>query len=256
MDIATVKSNLPRREHRLIEGAAELRAAADGKPRIAMHIPYDRRSETMWGFVEIIKPSAFTKTLQERGSDVVSLWNHDPLWVLGRESNRTLDIRNSDQELEGVVTLDADDPMHKHFARRVERRDVKGSSFGFETVRDNYITEADGTILRELVEVRLYDLSPVTFPAYPDSDAEKRGHAEALYDVASARAKVDLAALAAAIVRMEQGRFAAADVAEMRAWLAFLEHGVPAPAATVTPIAVLRRQLDLRARRLGLSPAA
>lgn len=251
--VESLRKQLPRREHRMAEGGAELRAAADGGPRIAMHIPYDRRSETLFGFTEIIKPSAFTKTLQERGADVMAFWNHNTDLPLGRQSNRTLEIRNTDAGLEGVVTLDPKIQWHDSASRSVDRGDVKGSSFGFETIRDNWITEENGDILRELVEVRLFELSPVAFPAYPDSAAEARGGAAAIFDVASVRAGGDLAALAAAIVRMEQGHFATADVAEVRTWVERLQAGLPAVLPTGPFPDTLRRKLDLRARGLGLA---
>lgn len=243
-----IRATLPKREERTFPGLVELRAKGDnGDPKIGLTIPYGKRSEVLWDFVEIIEPSAFRKTLSERG-DIVSLWNHDPAWVLGRQSNRTLDVRNSDEQLEAVVTLDGADPMHQHFARRVERRDVQGSSFGFETVRDEWETEADGTVVRHLIEAKLFELSAVTFPAYPDSGAESRSRA--VFDIASVRCGGDLADLAAVLVRVEGGKVVEADIGEIRSWLDRLTELLPAPPAV--RVGVRERELQARARALGL----
>ena len=243
-----IRKKLPSRERRTFQGEISLRAEEDG-PKIGMFVPFNRRSVELWGFVEIIEPSAFTKTLQERGGDVVSIWNHDPNWVLGRQSNKTLELRESETGLEGEVALDAEDPMHKHFARRVERRDVIGTSFGFETVRDEWITEPNGDVLRKLVEVRLFDVSPVTFPAYPDSEAEKRSSA---VDIASVKAGVDIGKLAAVLASVENGRIPESEAEGFRAWLAQLEAMIPPPPAPVVSDLDRRVRLKLRERLVGV----
>lgn len=247
-EIRAFRERLPTRERRTFAGEVSLRAD-DGAPRIRMTTPFNRRSHDLGGFVEVVAASAFTKTLQERGSDVVALWNHDPNWVLGRESNRTLALVPGETALDSEATLDAEDPMHRHFARRVERRDVQGSSFGFETVRDRWEKLEDGTVLRTLLEVRLFDVSPVTFPAYPDSDAEKRS--AAVFDVASVKVGGDLTALAGALVRVENGKALAGDVAEVRAWMTRLDTLLPEPPRV--PLSVLVRELEARARRLKVA---
>lgn len=242
--IAAIRKKLPSRERRTIQGEIQLRADEDG-PKIGMFVPFNRRSEELWGFTELIRPSAFTKTLQERGSDIVSLWNHDSNWVLGRQSNKTLTLEEADDGLRGIVTLDAEDAMHKHFARRVERRDVVGTSFGFETVRDEWKTKPDGTVLRELVELRLWDVSPVTFPAYPDSEAERRSSA---FDLAVAKVGADPADLAELLARAVDGKVADPDADEVRAWVDRLTGVLPLPAIPVASDEDLRQRLRLRER--------
>lgn len=252
--IQSLREQLPKRERRMARGGVEVRAEADAA-KIALRIPYNRRSETIFGFTEIIKPSAFTKTLQERGLDVLALWNHNSDLPLGRRSKRTLEVTNGDDALDAVVTLDRQITWHDSAYRSIERGDVEGSSFGFETMRDNWITEENGDILRELVEVRLYELSPTPFPAYPDSDAESRS-ARAVFDVASARAGCDLSSLAAALLRVEDGKLAATDAAEIRALVERLSGMLPTvqtPAPAPTLITVRERELAQRLRRAGIA---
>src|SRR3990167_7698514 len=113
--IDAIRGKLPKQERRTYQGEISLRAEGDN-PTIGMFVPFGRRSVELWGFVEIIEPSAFTKTLQERGGDIVSVWNHDPNWVLGRQSNKTLALREADDGLHGDVPLGGEDAMHQPFA--------------------------------------------------------------------------------------------------------------------------------------------
>ena len=249
--IDELRKQLPKVERRFLagtDGAIAFRSDGGGNPVIAMSIPFNRRSSQLGNFVEVIQPGAFRKTLQE--SDVVALWNHDASWVLGRMSNQTLVAQEADQALEGSVTLDGQDPMHMHFARRCQRRDVQGSSFGFETVRDEWVTEPDGTVLRTLVEVRLYDLSPVTFPAYPDSSAEARSN---VLDVASVRSGVDLAAITAALTAAENGKIAAEAAEAVRSQVDRIIAMLPAPSAPPPPAV---SDEDRRQRLAGLARIA
>ena len=164
---------VPRRERRVVRGAAQLRSAAGAPPKIGMRIPFGRRSQYLC-FTEIIDRHAFDATLEEPGSDVVALWQHDSAWVLGRQSNRTLSISVGPDALDATVMLDPANKMHvDYFAPSVASGDVIGASFGFETVRDRWADEAGGSV-RTLLEVKLFDISAVTFPAYEDSEAELR----------------------------------------------------------------------------------
>ena len=56
----------------------------------------------------------------------------------------------------------------------IQRGDVDASSFGFEVVRDKWSQDDGGLVTRQLIEVKLYDVGPVTFPAYPQTSAEVR----------------------------------------------------------------------------------
>ena len=215
-------------ERRYLSGEVELRRQSNGgPPRIAMFVPFDSRSSVIQSnlgeFREIIRSSAFDKTINDR-SDVVSMWNHDPSWVLGRRSNGMLRLSKGDTGVEGEVELDADDPMHRHFARRVERRDVTGTSFVFTTVRDKWNDSFDE---RELLEVRLMSFDPVTFPAYPESSNERR--TDANLDIASVRAGVDLTELVGVLSRLEDGVAAAPDAAILERWAVNLRSYIPGP---------------------------
>ena len=60
----------------------------------------------------------------------------------------------------------------------IERGDVSQSSFGFTVASDEWRKE-EGEEVRYIKKLkRLFDVSPVTFPAYPDTDVAKRSHDE------------------------------------------------------------------------------
>lgn len=136
-------------------------------------------SEDLGGFREMVEPGAFTKTIQE--SDVRSLWNHDCNYVLGRTSSGTLALF-VDQRGLGYDVVPPDTQWARDLVTSIRRGDVNGSSFGFDVIKDRWEQDQDGNARRHLMEVRLYDLGPVTFPAYPQTSVEARDKARVLQE--------------------------------------------------------------------------
>jgi len=158
-------------ERRAFPVSMEVRRSDASPPKIRGHAAvFDRLSEDLGGFRERIRPGAFTKTLQE--ADVRALFNHDPMHVLGRTKSGTLTLREDGEGLAFEV-----EPPDAEWARAlavsIERGDVDQASFAFRTVKDRFTEEAGGTV-RELLEVQLYDVSPVTYPAYTQTSVEVR----------------------------------------------------------------------------------
>lgn len=119
-------------------------------------------SYDVWGFKETVARGAFTKTISEH-RDIAALWNHDSNIVLGRVRNKTLRLQEDDHGLFYEVDL-PDTQAARDLYTLIERGDVYQSSFAFEAVKEDW--DADQR-LRILREVRLYDVSPVTYPASP-----------------------------------------------------------------------------------------
>lgn len=132
-------------------------------------------SETVIGgmFREVIRPGAFKKSLEER--NIKMLWNHDPSYPMGSTRGGTLKLRESEDGLE----VENDPPTaapYAGFRQNIERGDVSQMSFGFEVVKEQR-TEANDKEplpLREILEVKLFEVSPVAFPAYDDTEIEAR----------------------------------------------------------------------------------
>jgi len=158
------------KELRVLDGEGETPSLISGYAAL-----FGALSEDLGGFRERINPGAFAKTVQE--ADVRALWQHDVNYVLGRTKSGTLELSEDEKGLAFTIK-----PPEAQWARdalvTMRRGDVDQMSFGFEAVRDEWEQEAGGEAIRTLVEVKLFDVSPVTFPAYPQTSAEVRARAE------------------------------------------------------------------------------
>jgi HK97 family phage prohead protease len=151
---------------------AEFRAAEDGTQTLIGLIPYNRRSVDM-GFYEIIKPSAFQKTLSDR-TNVLALHNHDASKVLGATRSKTLRLIDTEAGLRCEVDLPST-TYAKDLAEVVRRGDVVTMSFGFYAIKDNVYVDDNGDYIRDLYEAKLEEVSfGVAFPAYEDTTSEVR----------------------------------------------------------------------------------
>ena len=143
---------------------------------------FNELSDEMWGMREKIAPGAFTEAIGQ--SDVRALWNHDPNYVLGRTKNGTLQIREDEQGLFYEVTP-PDAQWARDLVESIKRGDVDQSSFAF-TVDVEQLDESNNPVIRTIVKVReLFDVSPVTYPAYPTATSGVRS----LSDVAKEHKK-------------------------------------------------------------------
>lgn len=131
-----------------------------------------------WGFWEEIAPGAFDRALAE-DQDVRFLVDHDPSRLLGRTSSGTL--RLSTDKL-GLAT-EADMPdttLGRDTQVMIERRDLSQMSFGFIPKAHEWSELDTGEELLRVLDVDLFDVSVVTFPAYEETDASVRCRVDAL----------------------------------------------------------------------------
>lgn len=189
----------PSGQERRSFGLREMRVvqAGEGPQRIVGYAAvFNVLSENLGGFQERIRPGAFSKTIQE--SDIRSLFNHDPNLVLGRTKSGTLSMVEDEIGL-AIECLPPDVQWARDLMVTIDRGDVDQMSFTFSTVRDEWSTEKDVTT-RDLIEVQLYDVSPVTFPAYPQTSVQARS-----------ALGMDLHEVDAALERLEAGTMTPAD---------------------------------------------
>lgn len=146
---------------------AEIRAIEkDGKKTLTGLIPYDSASEDM-GFIEIIKPGAFVKSINEM-KRIFALWNHDDRQVLGNTENGTLKFTDTPAGLLAEVTLN-DTTYAQDAWLQVQSGNVRTMSFGFSVLKEDYDYSGEKPV-RFLIEVRLYEVSfGVPFPAYAET---------------------------------------------------------------------------------------
>lgn len=135
---------------------------------------FDEPSEDLGGFVEVIRPGAFTSTLAT--ADVRALYNHNHDHVLGRTKSGTLRLEEDEVGLRFEVDL-PDIQVARDLKVSVSRGDIDGCSFGFYCVADElHAPEGDDDLpIREVLEVELIEISPaVAFPAYPSTEVDLR----------------------------------------------------------------------------------
>lgn len=146
--------------------APELRAVDGGEILSGYAAVYNRYSSDLGGFVERVLPGAFDTTIAER--DIYGLMNHDVSLILGLNAAGTMTLTSDVTGLRYDINLDTD-PAAQMARAKVARNELRGSSFSFRALSTEWsLTEQDYP-LRSLVEVALYDVGPVTFPAYPDT---------------------------------------------------------------------------------------
>lgn len=138
-----------------------------------------------WGFYEEIAPGAFTKTLQE--GDARMLIDHDSYYVVSRVSAGTLALAEDALGLPVDSALDTGLSYVSDLKANVRNKNITGMSFGFYVVKDDWVledVELNGQTaqveVRRILEVRLVEVSAVTFPAYEDTEAELASVASAL----------------------------------------------------------------------------
>lgn len=154
----------------------EERAAEDGGGmRVHGHAAvFDLLSENLGGFQEKIAKGAFAEAIAK--DDVRALFNHDEDHVLGRNRSGTLALAEDDVGLKTVIDL-PDTQTGRDLAALLRRGDVSQMSFAFEVRREDQDWEkvGDGPWIRTIKRIaRLWDVSIVTYPAYPQTDAALR----------------------------------------------------------------------------------
>lgn len=150
------------------EPSVEVRAGDEAGTIHGYAAVFNSLSQMMWGFREQILPGAFDETISD---DIRALWNHDTNIVLGRSTAGTLRLIIDERGLAYEIDPPASAASQ---VESVQRGDVNQTSFGFKTLDDEWSEDEDGVIIRSLKKIKLYEISPVTFPAYTATSAGVR----------------------------------------------------------------------------------
>jgi HK97 family phage prohead protease len=166
------------REQRAVTlDSVEFRKADDGKLSFRGHAAvFDEWTQIGpkdYGFQERIARGAFRKVLSD-GADVRFLINHDGL-PLARTAAGTMTLKEDTKGLRVDADL-APTTLANDLAVLLERRDISQMSFGFRVGKHEVEhDEENDEVRRTITEFSdLYDVSPVTFPAYEGTDAALR----------------------------------------------------------------------------------
>jgi len=155
------------KESRSFSGV-QLRAATNEFAISGIAAAYNVKSSDLGGFREVIAPGAFTDSLS--ADDQVCFFNHDPNQILGRKKSGTLTLTDTDAGLSFRCMLDRSNPTHQSVYASISRGDVEACSFAFSVLPDGddwAEEQSSKSIVRTLRKVRLFELGPVVFPAYP-----------------------------------------------------------------------------------------
>ncbi|MDL2418099.1 HK97 family phage prohead protease [Bacillus tropicus] len=161
----------------LLSSEIEIREIEGGLRTITGYaVKWEMKSVTMgyWRrFKEQFKRGAFTDSLTQ--DDQLALWSHDYSQVLGRTKNGTLRLFEDEIGLRFELDL-ADTTLGDDTYKTIKRGDVDGVSFGFQMVKEEWDESDPDNIVRSVTKAKLVEISPVAFPAYPDSQVSARSH--------------------------------------------------------------------------------
>ncbi len=138
----------------------------DGEPTkiIGYAVRWDQLSHPIFGmFQERFQRGAFAASLVS--PDVYASWQHDVREILGRTPN-TLLVAEDDIGLRYEITPPS---WAEKYVESIERGDVRGSSFIFRAVKEEWDESNADMAIRTISEAQLFEVSPVTTPAYPQS---------------------------------------------------------------------------------------
>lgn len=155
--------------------------ATDEGHVFGLAIPYNRETTIgnmdHGGFREQIAPGACSKSMRE--ADIVALNNHNSWQPLGRTSAGNLSLNSTARGVEPDLKP-IDTSYGSDLLKNVKAKIIRGWSFGFEVIKDDW-TSDDGQpsdewtgTNRTIREMKLVEVSPVTFPAYEMTEISSR----------------------------------------------------------------------------------
>ena len=159
------------RQTRSIDAAFQTRAEGSERRIEGYFAVFGSNYEMFPGATESVDPHAFDGQL---AGDVRALIDHDSRLVLGRTGAGTLTLRVDDHGLFGSILINEADQDAMNLFARVQRGDVTQCSFGFDILNEETINNPDGSVHWILHQVKLYEVSVCTFPAYEATEVQAR----------------------------------------------------------------------------------
>lgn len=159
-------------ERRVFLSEVEVRSAGENQHNIVGYAyKFNARSQNLGGFKETILDGAGAESIKT--DDIRALVNHDPNLILGRNMAGTLRVAEDSTGLHYEINADERVSYVRDLLISLERGDVTQSSFGFQVNPDGetWTRDTDDFPLRSVSSLRLFDVSPVTYPAYLTSEA-------------------------------------------------------------------------------------
>lgn len=162
--------NIDGAERRTITNVVEFREEGEDKYFEGHAFVYGGIAD-LGPFTEEIARGAADEVLND---DVRGLFNHEPDILLGRNKSGTMQLIPDEIGLRYKIKYNPNDPDHVRVMEKVKRGDVSQSSFAFAAKDDKWEIR-NGKDHRVVLKLkRLYDVSPVTYPAYNNTTVAAR----------------------------------------------------------------------------------
>jgi HK97 family phage prohead protease len=149
---------------------------------------YDKEVELWDGYFERIDKNAFKECLS-KNPEIKSFFNHDPNYVLSTNtSNPALVISDLGDGLFFSSPI-PDTSYGRDLEENLKRKNVIGASFTFSVNRDNVTVDEKGCYHRTILDATIYEVGPVTNPAYVQTQVSLRDK-DSLLDEAKKRTNI------------------------------------------------------------------
>lgn len=134
---------------------------------------FNQEAEIMGLWREKVAPGAYKKTIQEH--DIRALWNHNTDMVLGRNKSGTLSLEEDERGLKVEITP-PDTQAGRDAITTIKRGDVSQMSISFQIIKQEWFNPENRREMpiRTVREAKLFDVSPVTFPAFEQTSISAR----------------------------------------------------------------------------------
>jgi HK97 family phage prohead protease len=162
-------------ERRYTAGKVELRARNEKRTIGGYAAKFEKPSQNLGGFIEVIQRSFFNKSKGDGWPDTLARYNHDDNMLLGTTGSGTLRLNVDEVGLDYEVDLPQ---ARADVLELVERGDVHKSSFAFRVYEDDWTMSDQGFPQRSLLSGQLIDVAPVNSPAYLDTSTGLRSLAD------------------------------------------------------------------------------
>lgn len=169
-----IKQLSPNAERRFFTSTVGFEKREDGQDENIIEgyaAVFNKDSEDFGGWHERIAPGAFSDVLND---NAVALFNHDMNLVLGR-NGKNVTLTQDDTGLKYRVKL-PDTSLARDLKELVKDQIISQSSFAFTVAEQEWRhSDKNEPSVRTIKKIkRLYDVSPVTSPAYPDATVGAR----------------------------------------------------------------------------------
>lgn len=152
----------------------QTRESESGPVAEGTFVVFNSPTELYEGYFEQVEKGAINIERDSKLHDIAALANHNDDLPLARYNNKTLELWVDDEGLKGRIHFNKEDSDSMNWYQRIKSGVVYQNSFGFY-IKDSHTEKRDdGTILNTITDLELIEVSPVTFPAYKDTEIAAR----------------------------------------------------------------------------------